>query len=401
MSTFGTLRSSGPTASDTADPVARAREVGPAIAAVADEIERTQSIPEPELTLLHEARIFRMLLPRSVGGDQVAPWTYLAAVEELAGHDGSVAWNTFVANSSAVIAPYISLEAARTIYADPRGLIAWGPPNQHKAVAAPGGYRVTGEWHFASGYRQANWVGAHCHVVEPDGKLRLNRFGRPTVRTLLLPKDKSTPIHDWHTLGMRGTASEGYAIKDVFVSEAFSGTREDPTLRRDRGPLYAFTTQGLYAIGVAAVALGLARALLDAFVELATEKTPRNLGRMADSPTVQADVARREASLGAARIWLIELMKEIWDRADEIEPIGTRDRALLRLGCSHAIQTSVEVADYVYRAAGTSAIFIGTPFERRYRDIHTLSQQIQARDAHFETVGRILFNGDPDGTFLG
>jgi hypothetical protein len=54
----------------------------------------------------------------------------------------------------------------------------------------------------------------------------------------------------------------------------------------------------------------------------------------------------------------------------------------------------------VYKAAGTSAIFLGTPFERRFRDIHTLSQQIQSRDAHFETVGRVMFNGDPDGVFL-
>ena len=97
----------------TGDPVARARDLGPAIAAAADEIERTQDIPEPLLTQLHDARLSRMLLPRSVGGDQVEPWTYLHAVEEIARHDGSVGWNMFVANSSALIAPFIPLEAAR------------------------------------------------------------------------------------------------------------------------------------------------------------------------------------------------------------------------------------------------------------------------------------------------
>jgi alkylation response protein AidB-like acyl-CoA dehydrogenase len=383
------------------DPVARAREIGPAIAAVADEIERTQDIPEPVLTALHDSRLYRMLLPRSVGGEQVEPWVYFAAIAEISRFDGSVGWNMFVANSSALIAPFILLEAAQTIYSNPRGLISWGPPNHHKAVAAPGGYRITGEWHFSSGYRQANWIGAHGHVVEPDGSLRLNRFGRPTVRTLLMPKDKTVPIHDWNTLGMRGTASEGYAVKDVFVPEAFTGTREDPTLRRDRGPLYAFTTQGLYAVGVSAVALGLARAMLDAFVELALEKAPRNLGRLADSPVVQSELARREADLGAARAWLVEILKDIWERADDIEPIAATDRAKLRLGCTQAIHVAEKTADWVYKAAGTSAIFIGTPFERRFRDIHTLSQQIQSREAHFETVGRVMLLGDPDGTFLG
>ncbi|MCX7362697.1 MAG: acyl-CoA dehydrogenase family protein [Alphaproteobacteria bacterium] len=383
------------------DPLARARAIGPAIAAVADEIERSQSVPEPELSLLHESRLYRMLLPRSVGGDELAPWTYLHVVEEMARHDGSVAWNVFVANSSALIASFIPLESARTIYSDPRALISWGPPNQYKAIAAPGGYRVTGEWHFSSGIRQASWVGAHCTVVEPDGALRLNRFGRPTIRTLLFPKEKSTPIHDWHTLGMLGTASEGYSVTDLFVPEDFSGTREDPTLRRDRGPLYAFTMQSLYATGVAGVALGLARAMLDAFTLLAVEKASRYLGRLADRPEVQADVARCEASLGAAGSWLVEILKQAWDVADDVEPLGARERARIRLACSHAIHAAVEVADYVYKAAGTSAIFVGSPFERRYRDIHTLSQQIQSRDAHFEAAGRVLLNGDPDGTFMG
>jgi len=388
------------TSSFKVEPLARARELGPAIAAVADEIERTQEFPEPLLTRLHESCLFRLLLPRSVGGEEVEPWVYMAAVEEIARHDGSVGWNMFVANSSALIAPFIPLESARTIFADPRGLISWGPPNHHKAIAAPGGYRVTGEWHFSSGIRQANWMGAHCTVVEPDGSLRLNHFGRPTVRTLLMPKERTTPIHDWHTIGMRGTASEGYTCRDVFVSEAFSGTREDPSLRREPSPLYAFTMQGLYAVGVAAVALGIARAMLDAFIELAIEKAPRNLGRLADSPLVQSDVARREADLGSARAFLVEILKDVYARADGSEPIGSADRARVRLGCTQAIHLAEKTADWVYKAAGTSAIFLGTPFERRFRDMHTLSQQIQSREAHYEAVGRVMLNGDPDGTFL-
>jgi len=382
------------------DPVARARDVGPAITAAADEIERTQTIPAPLMAKIHAARLARMLLPQSAGGDEVEPWAYLRAIEEVSRHDGSVGWNLFVANSSALIAPFIPLESARTIYAAPHSIIAWGPPNHHKATAVPDGYRVTGEWHFASGCRQANWMGAHCQVQEPDGSLRLNRFGRPTVRTLLFRKEQATLIPNWHTIGMRGTASEGYTVSDVFVPEAFSGTREDPGLRRDTGRLYAFTMQGLYAVGVAGVAFGIARAMLDAFISLALEKVPRGLARLADSAVVQSDVARREANLGAARAYLTETLKEIWDEADDRAPISTAQRARVRLGCAHAIHSAVEIADYVFKAAGTSAIFLGTPFERRFRDMHTLSQQIQSRDAHFEAVGRVLFHGDPEGLFV-
>ena len=69
-----------------------------------------------------------MLLPRSAGGDEIEPWIYLRAIEEISRYDGSVGWNLFVANSAALIAPFIPLSAAKAIYDDPRGWIAWGPP---------------------------------------------------------------------------------------------------------------------------------------------------------------------------------------------------------------------------------------------------------------------------------
>src|SRR4051794_25520548 len=169
----------------SSDPVARARALGPAIEAAADEIERTQRIPESLLSQMHEARICRLLLPRSVDGDEIEPWVYLRVLQEISRHDGSVGWNVFVANSAALIAPFLPPDPARRIFGDPRAVVAWGPPNASKAQAVPGGYRVTGQWQFASGCRQATWMGAHCQVQEPDGSLRLNAAGKPIVRTLV------------------------------------------------------------------------------------------------------------------------------------------------------------------------------------------------------------------------
>jgi len=107
------------------DPVARARELGAQIAAAADEIERTQRIPEALLNRLHDSRLFRMLLPRSAGGDETAPAVYAAAIEELARHDASIAWNVFVANSSSLIAAYLEPAVNQAIFADPRSIVAW------------------------------------------------------------------------------------------------------------------------------------------------------------------------------------------------------------------------------------------------------------------------------------
>lgn len=382
------------------DPVVRARDLGPAIDAAADEIERTQRISEPLLSQIHAGRLCRMLLPRSVDGDEVEPWVYLRAIEEISRHDGSVGWNIFVANSSALIAPFLEPDAMCAIFGDPRAVVAWGPPNEAKARAVPGGYRITGQWSFASGCRQATWMGAHAHVAEADGSLRLNAAGKPTVRTLLFPVSQATLIDDsWNVIGMRGTMSGAYRLDDVFVQERFSTTREDPSLRREPGRLYAFPMQGLYAVGVAGVAFGIARAMLDAFEALVTRKTPRNLGRLADNAVVQSNVAQMEARLGAARAYLVETLQSIWS-ADDTWVIDVPSRARVRLACAHAIQTSEAIADFCYKGAGVDAIFLGTAFERRFRDMHTLSQQIQSRTAHFEAVGQIMLGIEPQGTFF-
>ena len=161
-----------------ADPVARAAGLAEAVAAAADEIERTQRVPPALLDRLHEARLYRLLLPASCGGEEIAPDLYMRAVEAVSRGDASVGWNMFVANSSALIAPFVPAGVAAEIFADPRAIISWGPPNRHVATAVAGGYRISGRWDFASGCRQATWMGAHAQVVEPDGSLRLNAGGR-------------------------------------------------------------------------------------------------------------------------------------------------------------------------------------------------------------------------------
>ena len=381
------------------DPVARAVALAPSIRAAADEIERTRRIPEPLLTELHRSGLLRLFLPKAYGGDEVHPGVYLAAVLEVSRHDGSVGWNMFVANSSTLIAPHIPPETAAEIFSDPRALIAWGAPNACRVKAAPGGYRVSGQWDFASGCHQATWMGAHAHVEELDGTLRLNAAGRPTVRTLLFPVADATLCDAWNPIGMRGTGSDSYTVDDVFVPEVRSGTRETPEGRNIPGKLFAFTMQGLYAVGVAGVSLGIAREMLAELAKLAASKVPRGQSRLADQGLVQAEVARAEARLGSAEAYLRAILADIYARADAWGVIDTRDRVTVRLACANAIHGAIEVADIVYKLAGVSAIFPGSPFERRFRDMHTLSQQIQSRTSHFEAVGRILLGAD-DPAFL-
>ena len=131
-------------------------------------------------------------------------------------------------------------------------------------------------------------------------------------------------------------------------------------------------------------------------VTLASRKSPRGLARLADNAVVQADVARAEARLGSARAYLIETLSTLYAHAGDTAPIEVGERARVRLACTNAISGAIEVGDFAYKAAGIDSIFPGSPFERRFRDLHTLSQQIQARAAHFESVGQVLLGVPPE-----
>ncbi len=331
----------------TPDPVAR--ELGAEIAAAADEIERTRRIPEALLGRLHDSRLFRMLLPRSAGGDETEPAIYAAAIEELARHDASIAWNAFVANSSSLIAAYLEPAVNHAIFADPRSIVAWGPPNASRARAVDVGYRLTGKWDFASGCRQARWMGAHCHVLEADGGLRLNRFGRPTVRTLLFPASDATLLDTWRTIGLRGTASDSYCVNDVFVSEAFSTTREDPTLRRERGPLHAVPLRDRGR------RCGIRHRARDA-VRVHHAGVPQGAARPGPARRQRRRAGRRGARGGAARLGASLPHRDAHHDLRACRrcgaPIEVADRARVRLACTNAIQGAAEVADFAYKGAG-------------------------------------------------
>jgi alkylation response protein AidB-like acyl-CoA dehydrogenase len=228
-------------------------------------------------------------------------------------------------------------------------------------------------------------------VLEADGRARLAPDGKPAERTLLIPK-ASAQINDiWRVIGLKGTGSDNYAIEDLFVPDRYTFTRESAADRRGRGALYRFTTFHLYGIGFAAIALGLARASLDAFVALAATKVPKTKTFvLRDNAVVQSQVALAEAQLASARAYLLSILDKTWTTAARGEALSLMQRAALKLAGTYAVHQSKDVVDTVYHAAGATAIFEDNPFERRFRDVHTVIQQVQAQFANFEMVGQVL-----------
>jgi indole-3-acetate monooxygenase len=294
-------------------------------------------------------------------------------------------------------AAYLDPEAACEIFGGPRSILAWGPgPGTARVVE--GGYRVTASWSFASGSHNATWLGCHVPIVEADGPPRRNSDGSPVVRTMLFPKSNARMTDIWHVIGLRGTGSDRYSVEDLFVPQRHSATRDDET-RREQGLLYRFSSLQLYAAGFAGVAMGIARGALDAFVALAHDKVPfRSGSTLRDNHLIQSQVAQAEARLSATRAFLLGSLQEITAEVERAGHITFDQRMTIRLASTFAIHQSLQVVDTAYHAAGSTAIFEANPFERRFRDIHTVSQQLQGRQEHFETVGQYLLGLEPTST---
>jgi len=367
----------------------RACEFAPELAAASPEIERRRELPEGIRNALIERGFYRLLLPRSLGGAELLPAPYVRIIEEIAKADASTAWCLNQTSGCSMTAAYLEPEAAREIFGSSRGILAWGPgPGEARII--PGGYRVTATFSFASGSHDASWLGAHVPIIGEDGAPLRHADGSPVIRTALFPKSQTAMTDIWHVIGLKGTGSDKYSVTDLFVPEEFVVARDEGT-RHEPGPLYRFSSLQLYAAGFAGVAMGIARSTLNAFIELARDKVPfRGQRTLRDNNVIQSQVAQAEARLRSARAFLYQSLEEITEEVARSGALTLDQRMTIRLASTFAIHQSMNIVDTAYHAAGSNAIFEENPFERRFRDIHTVSQQLQGRQEHFETVGQYL-----------
>src|SRR5213075_966965 len=243
----------------------------PQIRASADEIDANRELTRPVFEALADAGMFHLAVPRAIGGGEIDLPTYIQAIEELGKADASTGW---CVNQGAIYATYAARmprEVAREIFiTPPRAVVANTPAPTAKAIVVPGGYRVTGRQGFSTGCRHATWVAAHCQVID-HGQVRMDA-GAPEARYLFVPVGEAELLDTWKVRGMRGTGTHHFAVNDVFVPGHRTVLSATARLR-EPGPLYKIPRTLCFASGDAAVALGMARSCLAAFMELAGSKT--------------------------------------------------------------------------------------------------------------------------------
>ena len=374
---------------DTDAWLARVAKAGPVVESLAPEADRARRLSAEAMAALHEQALFRLLLPVAYGGAEMTLPVFLPVIEAIARHDGSAAWCVAQGNGCASLAGFLEPALAQEIWGrDPSGVLAWGPG---KAEARPveGGYSVTARTGFASGSHHATWLAAHCTVIENDGSPRLDANGAPEIRSVLIPADTVELSDSWDAVGLRGTGSDGFACDDLFVLGERTVVRA--TMIDERpvvSSLHGMPLMSVYAIGFAAVALGLARGVFESFVALAQEKRPRGARfTLKENPAVHDEVARAGARIRGARAFLVEVAEAGAADLADAGRMSLDTLMTVRLAGTHAIHEAKAAADILFDTAGTSAVMASSPFERRFRDIHAVALQMQARKTHFQTWG--------------
>lgn len=368
-------------------PVEAARALAPLIRASADEIEARRELPREIFEAIADAGLFHLAVPRAVGGSEADFPTFVQVMEELGKADASTAWAVNQGATFGTFAALMAPQVAREIWIDtPRSVVANTPGPSAKAIVVPGGYRVTGRQPFSTGCRHASWIAAHAQVIE-NGEVRL-RDGKPEARYLLLPVAEAELLDTWNTRGMRGTGTHHFEVNDIFVPDERTvfprGARQVSGGVRYKVP----PTLG-FAGGDAAVALGLARSCLDAFFDLAGAKTPRYVqGLLRDQPLVHYTVGQAEAAVRSGRAFLMEAVDDLWNELTSNGAPTMERRAALRLASTHAIRLAAQVVENIYSASGATAVFEGNVIQRHFQDIHVITQHLQGRLSHYETVGQ-------------
>jgi alkylation response protein AidB-like acyl-CoA dehydrogenase len=366
------------------------------------EIDREQRLPKALVEQLHAAGFYNLIIPRELGGLQVDPLTYVRIVELLAEGAGSVGWN--VANNSILQLVTLGLpdEGVRELYAHGPDAVVAGTAvmGGGRAVAVDGGYRVTGRWPFGSGCQESAWMLGSFQIFD-GGQPRPSPDGTSVYWRGVFQRSEAQIVEgSWDVAGMRATGSFDWTVEDVFLPEqrtmVHAGVPLDNQWARWPGIGYALPAQAWVGPHHSAVITGIARAGIEALIELAGAKTPRGrTERLCDSPQVQDAVGRADAILNGGRAYRSAAITEIWNAVAAGQESTLEQRARCRLAAVHATDCAREAMDLMYRQGGSTSYRRESRLAECWRDLHVVGQAAVLAPEWYPIGGRVLLKMDP------
>jgi alkylation response protein AidB-like acyl-CoA dehydrogenase len=365
-----------------------------------EEIEREQRLPRALVEQLRAAGFYRMVIPRSLGGLQVDPLTFLRVVELLAEGAGSVGWNVCNNSIGQLVTLGLPVEGVQEIHGSAPSIIA-GTAVQGGGQAVPveGGYRINGHWTFGTGCQESAWMLGSFQILD-DGQPRRRPDGAPLFWRGVFPRDEAQVVPgSWDVSGLRGTGSFDWVVKDIFLPERRTmphvGVPLDNQWARWPGITYALPSQAWVGPHHSAVITGIARAGIDALIALAVEKAPRGrTGMLCENPQVQDAVGRADAMLNAGRGYRGAMITELWNVIAGGGETTLEQRARCRLAAVYAADSARDAMDLVYRHGGSTSFKRESRLAECWRDLHVVGQTVTIAPEWYPIGGRAYLGMD-------
>jgi alkylation response protein AidB-like acyl-CoA dehydrogenase len=346
-----------------------------------EEFSIGQQVSADVVDLMKQAGIYRAMVAKRFGGDEIAPADFLRLIERISQADGSAGWVASF-GYAAVYLSALPLPTLERLYANGPDIVFAGgifPPQT--AIEVEDGLQVSGRWAWGSGSTGADLIGVGITARDEAGG------GLPLVA--VMPANRVTIARNWNVIGLKGTGSHDMVVDKVVVPREWTFVRGGPSSLDT--PLYRYPTVALAAQVLAVVGLGVARAALDFMIGLAGGRTSiTGAPTLADRAYVQTDIAKAEASLRSARAFFYEMTEEAYATLVAGDDVGTELAVLLRLASSNAARVGADVAQAVYRLSGTTGIVQGHPIGRYMHDAIVVPQHAFLSDGTWQNAGRAL-----------
>jgi indole-3-acetate monooxygenase len=346
------------------------------------EFARQRHLSGDIVDLLKQAGIFRALVARRFGGEELSPSDFCRLVERISAADGSTGWIASFGHA-AIYLSALPVETLETIYADgPDVIFAGGifPPKPARRV--DGGILVNGRWSWASGCTAAAYLGVGIKVEDGSAESGLPRMA-------VIPRESATIVDNWDVNGLRGTGSHDIEVANVVVPDDWTFIRGGASTLNT--PLFRYPTLAIASQVLAVVGLGTARAALDQAIAMAGERTSiTGAPRLADRAHVQIELAKAEAQLRSARAFLYETTDQAFERLAAGDELGLQTRTLLRLGATNAAKVGADVTRMAYTMCGTAGIFTDHPLAQALQDALVVPQHAFLSEGTWQSAGRML-----------
>jgi 3-hydroxy-9,10-secoandrosta-1,3,5(10)-triene-9,17-dione monooxygenase len=348
-----------------------ARDIAPELADLIAEGDELRRLPDTAWKLLADGGFLRALQPARWGGGEVTMVEFVDAVIELSRANPSAGW---VAGVVGVHPWQLALfdDAAQTLMwaDDPTTMHSSSYNPTGKAVAASGGYRVTGRWSFSSGCDHCRGVNLGAIVQRDDPG------GIPDFRSFLLLPGEYRVEDNWFVAGLKGTGSKDIVVDDVFVPAFRTQSHVDYALGAalpgqvlNDGPLYRLPWSVVFNMALAASVLGAARGFVDTWIAETRNRVIAGGIRLAEDPLTQRRLAEATFALDAAIGLTRADAAELWQRAEAHDLPTMEDRGHYRWHLNRGCEQVADAVAGLMRAATGRSIYLDHPLQRRFQDV--------------------------------